>query len=76
MGSRLCSKLCKNGCLPQRFVPFEHSLCMFRIVVRRMLPLVLRWCGMPGVEVIDGVVMGADSCRDVFMGFAVVGLRM
>ncbi len=49
---------------------------MFRIIVRRMLPLVLRLCGMPGVGVVDGVVMGADSCCDVFVGFTVVGLRM
>ena len=76
MDSRSFSRLCKNGCLPQRFVPFEHSLCMFRMDVRRMLPLVLRWCGMPGVEVVNGVVMGADLCCDVFVGLAVVGLRM
>ena len=49
---------------------------MFRINVRRMLPLVLRWCGMPRVEVVDGVMLKADSCCDVFIRFGVVGFRV
>ncbi len=41
LDSRLCSGLCKNECILERCVNFEHSLCMFCIIVGGMLPLVL-----------------------------------
>ena len=33
LGSRLYSGLCKNACIVKRCVRFEHSLCLFCIIV-------------------------------------------
>ena len=49
LDSRFYSGLCKNECIMKRCVNFEHSLCLFCIIVRGMPLLVLSWCGMSGV---------------------------
>ena len=43
LDSPLYSGLCKNECIVKRCVNFEHSLCLFCIIVGGMLPLVLSW---------------------------------